>query len=101
MPLYYDSDEILGLPTKLKSRRTYQCRMDPRYFEHKIKSEVSYLLLGHTAETINKHEEFVLGLWDELKRKTSRKKCKLNDASEFHKLNNEVRTLCMIRFFFP
>ena len=59
----------------------------------------SYLLSGHTAETINRHEEFVLGLWEELKRKTSRKKCKLNDASEFHKLNNEVRTLCLASFF--
>ena len=67
-------------------------RLDPRYFEHKIQSGVWYVLLGHTAETINKHEEFVMGLWEELKRKTSRKKCKLNDASEFHKLNNEVRT---------
>jgi len=56
-----------------------------------------YLLLGHTAETINKHDEFVLGLWEELKRKTARKKCKLNDASEFHKLNNEVRSLCLAR----
>ncbi|KAJ7373044.1 hypothetical protein OS493_014188 [Desmophyllum pertusum] len=48
---------------------------------------------GHTAETINKHEVFVLSLWDELKRKTSRKKCKLHDSSDLHKLNNEIRDL--------
>lgn len=59
-----------------------------------------YLLLGHTAETIQKHEEFVMSLWDELKRKTSRKKCKLNDASELHKLNNEVRVMFIARFIF-
>ena len=59
-----------------------------------------YLLLGHTAETIKKHEEFVTSLWNELKRKTSRKKCKLNDASEFHKLNNEVRTMFIVGFLF-
>ena len=71
------------------------------YFEHKIQSGLWYLfLLGHTAETINKHEDFVLGLWEELKRKTARKKCKLNDAIELHKLNNEVRSLCLARFTF-
>ena len=47
-------------------------------------------LLGHTAESINKHEEFVLSLWDELNRKTSRKKCKLQDSNDYHKLNGEV-----------
>ncbi|XP_068689103.1 spectrin beta chain-like isoform X1 [Montipora foliosa] len=48
---------------------------------------------GHTAESIKKHEEFVLSLWEELNRKTSRKKCKLKDSSDFHKLNNEIRDL--------
>lgn len=45
---------------------------------------------GHTAESIKKHDEFVLRLWDDLTRKTSRKKSKLKDSSNFHKLSNEV-----------
>ena len=45
---------------------------------------------GHTAESIKKHDEFVKRLWDDLTRNTSRKKSKLKDSSNFHKLNNEV-----------
>mgnify|MGYP007094283221 CR=1 FL=1 len=45
---------------------------------------------GHTAESIKKHDEFVQRLWDDLTRKTSRKKSKLKDSSNFHKLSNEV-----------
>ncbi|KAK2560477.1 Spectrin beta chain [Acropora cervicornis] len=48
---------------------------------------------GHTAESIKKHDEFVHRLWDDLTHKTSRKKSKLKDSSNFHKLSNEIRDL--------
>ena len=69
--------------------------MEQYCFEQKLNQAV-HLLSGQTAESIKKHEEFVMSLWDELKRKTSRKKCKLQDSSDFHKLNNEVGTYSLL-----
>ena len=48
---------------------------------------------GQTAQTIQQHEEYILGVWDELKRKTVRKKRKLQDSYNFQKLNNVIRDL--------
>ena len=55
------------------------------------------VFVGHTAESIMKHEEFVLSLWDELNRKTSRKKCKLQDSNDLHKLNSEVNYMSALK----
>ncbi|EDO49575.1 predicted protein [Nematostella vectensis] len=48
---------------------------------------------GQTARSVEQHEKYVLSLWEELKRKTSRKRRKLHDAYEFYKLGNTVRDL--------
>lgn len=48
---------------------------------------------GHTAQTIQQHEDYVCGMWEELKRKTARKKIKLKDSYEFQKLNSRIRDL--------
>lgn len=48
---------------------------------------------GQTAETIRQHEEFVCSIWQELKRKTARKKSKLKDSYDYQKLNNSIRDL--------
>lgn len=52
--------------------------------------QIFFPVLGQTAHTIQKHEEFVKTLWADLKRKSSRKQHKLKDSIAFHKLNIAV-----------